>query len=79
MLHTVTIPTDANGDGYSQTTIPWETFMAISIEGSDPAADADDRYFPGSPHVQNRGGNVLASVTGYLANSQVSVFILATA
>lgn len=78
MLHTVVIPTDANGNGYIQTQIPWATYMAISIEGSDPAANADDRYFGGTPHVQNRGGNVLVSVTGYLADSVVSVFVLAT-
>ena len=64
MLHTVTIPTDGNGNGYALTAIPWATFQAISVEGSDPAPTADNRYFMGTPHVQDRDGNVLASVTG---------------
>lgn len=78
MLHTIVVPTDANGDGYVSTTIPWSAYEAISMEGSDPDPSADDKYFPGSPHVQDRNGFVLASVTGFLPNTVCSVYILAT-
>lgn len=76
MLYTFSIQTDANGNGWSTTSIPWGNFMAISIEGSYPPVDGG--YFSGTPHVQNRDGNVLPSITGCPANEVVSVFILAT-
>lgn len=79
MLHTITIPTDNNGDGFAQTTIPWSTFMAVSLGGSDPAPNADNTYWPGAPLVQNRGGNVLVSVVGARHGVNVTVFVLATA
>lgn len=79
MLHTISIPTDGNGNGFTETTIPWANFMAISAEGSDPAPTADDKYFGCIPNVQDRDGNVLAQIRGYLPDSVANVFILATA
>jgi hypothetical protein len=91
MLHTITMPTDSNGnaavvcDGGTNSVpgissvaavIPWSSFEAVSMQGSDPAADGG--YWPGSAHVQNRGGHVLVSVTGYMPKVPATVFVLAT-
>lgn len=79
MLHTITVPTDGNGNGFSQTNIPWSTFQAVSVGGSDPAANADASYWPGTVQVQDRGGNVLVTVVGARKLVNVPTFILATA
>ena len=78
MLHEIQFTTDSNGNGYEITTIPWADFMAVSINGSDPAPGADDAYWGGTPHVQNRGGFVLVSVVGFIPNNVATVFVLAT-
>jgi hypothetical protein len=79
MLHTITIPTDSNGNGYVKTTIPWGTFEAVSIGGSDPALTADAAYWPGSVLVQDRDGMVLVEVKGARNLVNVTTFVLATA
>jgi hypothetical protein len=78
VLHTIPMPaTDANGNGFVTTTIPWSSYCAATIQGSDPAADGG--YWTGDVHVQDRGGNVLVSVTGAAPHTPTTVFIWATA
>ncbi|MDE2096413.1 MAG: hypothetical protein KGL39_04145 [Patescibacteria group bacterium] len=79
VLHTISFETDANGNGFETTNIPWDTFLSVSIQGSDPAPDVDNAYWPGTAKVQNRGGNVLVSVVGFLPRQVATVFIAATA
>jgi Domain of unknown function (DUF1906) len=68
----LTIPTDSNGNGWAQTTIPWPV-VAVFHEGSDPGVD--NAYWPGSAHVQDRGNCALVSVTGCLPLSNQIVFV----
>lgn len=76
MLHTLSLRTDANGDGWLATTIPWSTFQAISMMGSNPATD--HTVWPGSAKVQNLGETVFVTVYRFLPNSTARVFVLAT-
>jgi hypothetical protein len=91
MLHTISFVTDANGcgavvcDGGTNSVpgvtsvaadIPWSAFEAVSMQGSDPAADGG--YWPGNAKVQQRGGKVLVTVAGFLPRSVAVVFVLAT-
>lgn len=76
VLHTITIPTDDHGDGWTETSVPWGTFQAASLGGSDPGADK--AYWPGSILVQDRDGNVLITVVGARPLVNVPTFILAT-
>lgn len=91
MLHSIGFTTDSQGcgavvcDGGKDTVpgvtsvgalIPWSAFEAVSMNGPDPAADGG--YWPGNVKVQNRGGNVLVSVQGFLPRSVAVVFVLAT-
>ena len=92
MLHAVSFTTDSQGNGAvildggagsvpgitsaPGPVVPWSTFQAATMQGSDPAADGG--YWPGTVKVQNRGGNVLVSVVGFLPRSVAIVFVLAT-
>jgi hypothetical protein len=88
-LHTISFTTDANGNGAVvcdngvgaapgissvPVTIPWSDFCGVSIQGSDPAAD--NGYWNGTAHVQDRGGYLLITVTGFLPKEPASVFVL---
>lgn len=76
MLHSISLPTNPAGDGWAPTTIPWSTFQAISMNGSDP--DVDHTVWPGYPKVQNRNGFVYVTVKGFVPNATAVVFVLAT-
>lgn len=76
MRSLVGIPTDANGNGWLPTPIPFATFAAATIQGSDPSPTADDAYWPGTCKVQNRDGMVLVSVVGCLPKIIQNVFVL---
>jgi hypothetical protein len=76
MLHGFTVTTDAQGDGWMETTLPWSTFQAVSKQGGYPPSDG---YWPGEVAVQDRANNILIQVTGARANSTAGVFVLATA
>lgn len=76
LLYSIQFPTDGNGNGWSQTAIPWAKFQAATLRGSDPAVDG---YWHGSCHVQDRDNNVLVSVTDFLPNSTAIVFVWAAA
>jgi hypothetical protein len=75
VVSTVAINTDKNGNGWLPTSIPWATFLAATIQGSDPSPTADNSYWPGYCKVQNRSGNVLVSVIGCLPLSTINVFV----
>jgi len=75
VLNTVAIQTDKNGNGFLPTDLPWSSFVAATIQGSDPAQTADDAYWPGYAKVQNRSGNILVSVVGSLPLSTINVFV----
>lgn len=74
-MNPVSINTDKNGNGWLLTTLPWATFQAATIQGSDPSPDADNAYWPGVAKVQNRNGMVLVSVVGSLPLSTIDVFV----
>lgn len=76
MLSIVQIPTDTAGNGWRPTTIPWASFQAATINGSDPDPAADGVYWPGNCKVQNRNGNVLVSVVGCLPKTTQVVYVL---
>lgn len=73
---TVAVLTDANGNGWLPTNIPWGTFQAATLGGSDPDPAADGVYWPGYCKVQNRNGNVLVSVVGCLPKTVQNVYVL---
>lgn len=75
MMNTVSVRTDANGNGYQTTNIPFATFVAATINGSDPSATADNAYWPGYCKVQNRDSMVLVSVIGCLPNTTQVVYV----
>jgi hypothetical protein len=75
-MNVVAVKTDTNGNGYLPTSIPWSSFCAATIGGSDPDPSADDAYWPGYCKVQNRSGMVLVSVVGCLPSSVQNVFVL---
>jgi hypothetical protein len=74
MLSTVAVLADPNGNGDLHTSIPWSTFQAATIQGSDP--EADGTHWPGYCQVQERDGNVLVSIIGCLPNIVRNVFVL---
>jgi hypothetical protein len=74
-LQMVTLTTDVNGDGWALTGIAWADFRAATHQGSDPAPTADDRYWPGEVHVQERTGKVLVSVTGAPPSTTTRVYV----
>jgi hypothetical protein len=75
-LAVVEVPTGPHGDGWVLTSIPWSSFIAATIQGSDPAVDG--RYWPGCAHVQERTERVLVSVTGCLPLITQTVFVART-
>ena len=77
MLHTIPVPLDGAGNGWRQTSIPWSTYMAASLQGSDPGVDGG--YAHGSVLVQQRNNAVLVSVVGGAPGTTVPTFICATA
>ena len=72
----VEVRTGPRGTGWTLTNIPWRSFLAATLQGSDPSVDG--RYWPGSVHVQNRTTRVLVSVTGCLPNVTQAVFVART-
>jgi hypothetical protein len=74
-MNPVAIQTDKNGNGWLPTSLPWSTFVAATIQGSDPSPDADNAYWPGVAKVQNRNGYILVSVVGSLPLSTINVFV----
>lgn len=78
VLNTVAVTTDTNGNGWLPTTLPWSSFVAATIQGSDPnsvANGGDGVYWPGYAKVQNRNGKILVSVVGSLPSSTINVFV----
>jgi hypothetical protein len=78
VLNTVAVTTDANGNGWLPTTLPWSSFLAATIQGSDPNTTAnggDGVYWPGYCKVQNRNGFILVSVIGSLPLSTINVYV----
>lgn len=75
----IVISTDANGNGWDAQfkthAIKWTTFVAATCQGSDPTLHVDATYWTGNPHVQERTGLVLVSVTGAAPNSRATVFV----
>lgn len=72
----VPVHTDTNGNGYTFTEIPWSNFLAATVQGSDPNPDADNVYWLGNVHVQDRTNNVLVSVTSGRKTSTLLVFVV---
>lgn len=72
---TVEVPTNAAGNGWEQTDIPWASFAAVSMMGSDP--DVDGSVWPGNAKVQDRNGCVFVTVSGFLPNATATVYVLA--
>lgn len=70
----VAVKADANGNGDLHTNIPWSTFQAATIQGSDP--EADGVYWPGYAQAQDRDGKVLVCIIGCLPNIVRNVFVL---
>lgn len=72
----VEVTTGADGNGWTETTIPWASFLGATCQGSDPGVDGT--YWPGSAQVQERTGNVLVTVTGCRPNVVQTVFVART-
>lgn len=75
MLHPVTMTTDANGDGWMETDIPWSAFQGATIQKGYPPVDG---YWRGEAGAQDRDNKVLVVVTGFLPRSVATVFVLAS-
>lgn len=78
-MNIVAIRTDANGNGYLLTDIPWGNFQAATIQGSDPDPAVDNAYWPGYCQVQQRNGKTLVSIIACPPNTVRNVFILTSA
>lgn len=76
VLNVVAVKADANGNGWLPTNIPWGTFQAATIQGSDPSVQADKAYWPGYCQAQNRDGKVLVCIIGCIPSSVRNVFVL---
>lgn len=65
-MNLVAVKVGPNGCGWLPTSIPWSTFQAATIQGSDPNTDGtgDGEYWPGYAQAQNRNGKVLVCVIG---------------
>jgi hypothetical protein len=73
----VNIRTDANGQGFVQTNIPWNTFVGVTHNGADPRHDG--AYWPGEVHASMRDdGNVLVAITRARPNMSEIVFVVST-
>lgn len=68
----VTFPTDANGNGWARTSIPWGTFRAVSGQGSYPPVDG---YWVARVGAQERTGNVLITAMNGPVSGKVTVFV----
>lgn len=68
----VTFATDANGDGWAETSIPWATFRAATGQGSYPPVDG---YWVGRIGAQERTGNVLITAMNGPVSGKVTVFV----
>lgn len=77
-MNPVAVKIGANGCGWIPTNIPWATFKAATIQGSDPNTDGsgDGAYWPGYAQAQNRNGMVLVCVIGAIPNTVRNVFVL---
>jgi hypothetical protein len=75
MISIVAVLADSNGNGDLHTSIPWSTFQAATIQGSDPEADIPP-HWPGYCQVQERDGNILVSIINCLPNVVRNVFVL---
>jgi hypothetical protein len=75
-MKVVAIKADINGNGYLPTGIPWSTFQSATIQGSDPAPDGDNEYWPGYCQAQNRNGMVTLCIIGCLPSVVRNVFVL---
>ena len=74
-LTSVTVNTQT-GNGWALTTIPWARFLAVTMQGSDPAVNG--RYWSGTAAAQERTGCVLVSVTGATPSGPRTVFVALT-
>jgi hypothetical protein len=72
-IHTVSIPTDSNGDGFAETTIPWSQYVAVAHEGTRDAA----HFAAGEAHVADVGGHIAVSVTGAVREGVAVVLVTA--
>ena len=68
----VRLTTDAAGNGWLETSIPWSIAQAATLEKGFPPVDG---YWPGTAGMQDRDENVCVIVTGYLPHSLATVFI----
>ncbi len=72
-IHTVSIHTDSNGDGFAETTIPWSQYVAVAHEGTRDAA----HFAAGEAHVAEVGGRIAVSVTGAVRQGVAVVLVTA--
>lgn len=72
-IHTVSITTDVNGDGFAETTIPWSQYVAVAHEGTRDAS----HFAAGEAHVAEVGGRVAVSVTGAVRQGVAVVLVTA--
>ena len=72
-LTEVGFTTDAQGNGWIETQIPWSSFLGISHRGAYPPSDG---YWPGEVGAQDRDGNVLLQFTRGLPRHAEVVMIL---
>lgn len=69
----VPFPTDANGRGWTLTSIPWASFRGATGQGSYPPADG---YWVGRVGAQERTGKVCLTAMDGPANGTITVFVL---
>jgi len=94
ILHYVPVSLDANGSGAvildgganslpgiasSTVSVPWSNYIAIASQGSDPAPNADNKYWSWDARIQQRNGFLLVTVTNGPPNQQAGVYVTASA
>lgn len=71
-LVTVTFPTDNNGNGWAETSIPWVTFRGATGQGSYPPVDG---YWVGRVGAQERTGRVCVTAMNGPITGTMRVFV----
>jgi hypothetical protein len=69
---TVRFPTDAHGNGWAETTIPWGSFRAATAQGSYPPVDG---YWVGRAGAQERTGFVEVTMMDGPTHTFAIVFV----
>jgi hypothetical protein len=71
----VIVPTDAQGNGWAQTAVPWDKYRGAEVQGSAPTRDGG--YWPGDAHGNNTNNQALITVTGATPSANIRVFVFA--